>query len=290
MLKSLRTFIQIHRRIKQHATVFSVVVVVFLFGLFMEAYMHDFNLVYITLFFVFSLAFSAGPLGVLNLGHLQAHFVPAGRFFVNQEGRILVNIKNTSLTSSWAITLHGEEVSTLLPHIKGECTTVLPLPYSPQKRGTFTSAPTYLESKYPLSTARLTLTIDENYQGIAYPEPKGKSLESFLNEEETYYGEEKEFDGLREYDGSQRLSHIHWASVAKGEMSVKTFIKETHTPNLVFDFIKAGIDDETRLSQLCLWVLACEKKHLPFAIKLPKRTLSSTKESIDEILTALALF
>ena len=290
MLKSLRTFIQIHRRIKQHATLFSVVVVVFLFGLFMEAYMHDFNLVYITLFFVFSLAFSAGPLGVLNLGHLQAYFVPAGRFFANQEGKILVNIKNNSSMASWSITLHGEDVSVPLPYLKGASSTILSLPYTALKRGTFIYKECYLESKYPLSTARLTLAIDDSYKGVAYPEPKGKSLEAFLNEEETYYGEEKEFDGLRAYDGSQRLSHIHWASVAKGEMSVKTFIKETQTPNLVFDFYKAGLEHETRLSQLTLWVLSCEKKHLPFKIKLPKRTLSSTKESIDEILTALALF
>jgi hypothetical protein len=73
-------------------------------------------------------------------------------------------------------------------------------------------------------------------------------------------------------------------------MSVKTFIKETHTANLVFDFNKAGSNDKARLSQLCLWVLECEKKHLPFAIKMPKHTLSSTKESIDEILTTLAKY
>jgi len=290
MLKSLRTFIQIHRRIKQHATVYSVVVVVLLFGLFMEAYMHDFNLVYITLFFVFSLAFSAGPLGVLNLGHLTSKFIPSGRLFAHQEGRISLQIENTSSTTSWAIRLYGEDVSVALPQLKGQNSKILHLPFIPEKRGTFTYEGCYLESKYPLSTARLTMPIDEHYEGIAYPEPKGKTLEAFLNEEETYYGEEKEFDGLRAYDGSQRLSHIHWASVAKGEMSVKTFIKETQTPNLVFDFIKAGMHDEARLSQLCLWALECEKKHLPFSIKMPRITLSSAKESIDEILTTLAKY
>ena len=290
MLKSLHTFIQIHKSIQQHATIFSLVVVVLLFGLFMEAYMHDFNLVYITLFFVFSLAFSAGPLGVLNLGHLTSTFNPSGRLFAKQEGKLSLTIKNTSTTTSWSVTLHGDKTSAILPQLKGESATILHLNFIPQKRGTFTYEGCFLESKYPLSTARLTLPIDDIYEGITYPEPKGKSLEAFLNEEETHYGEEKEFDGLREYDGSQRLSHIHWASVAKGEMSVKTFIKETQTPNLVFDFIKIGSNDESRLSQLCLWVLECEKKHLPFSIKMPKMILSSTKESTDEILTALALY
>ena len=290
MLKSLRTFIQIHKSIQQHATIFSLMVVIMLFGLFMEAYMHDFNLVYITLFFVFSLAFSAGPIGVLNLGHLKSKFIPSGRLFAKQEGNLSLHIKNISTSTSWSVTLQGDETSRHLTQLKGESSKILHLPFTPKKRGSFTYEGCFLESKYPLSTARLTLPIADTYEGVIYPEPKGKSLETFLNEEETYYGEEKEFDGLREYDGSQRLSHIHWASVAKGEMSVKTFIKETQTPNLVFDFIKTSSNDEARLSQLSLWVLECEKKHLHFTIKMPKGLLNSAKESIDEILTTLALY
>ena len=289
-MKSLRTFIQIYRGIKQHATLFSAVLVVLLFALFMQAYMHDFNLVYITLFFLFSFAFSAGPLGVLNLGHLKSTFVPSTRFFTGQEGKISLNVSNNSTTTSWAVTLYGKGVSTPLSSLAGEKSIILHLPYTPQKRGRFTYGDCYLESKYPLSTARLTLPIKEVYQGIAYPEPKGKSLAAFLNEEETYYGEEKEFDGVREYDGTQKLSHIHWASVAKGEPSVKLFSKETKRANLAFDFIKAGTNDEARLSQLCLWVLTCEKKRLPFTITLPKEILDSSKESIDEILTTLATY
>jgi len=252
--------------------------------------MHDFNLVYITLFFVFSFAFSAGPLGVLNIGNLKAKFVPSGRFFAREEGKVLVEVSNTSSTPSWAVTLHGVDDFVALSYLKGESSTTLSLPFTPNKRGKFIYGDAYLESRYPLSTARLTLAIEDDYKGITYPEPKGKSLEAFLSEEETYYGEEKEFDGLRDYDGSQKLSHIHWASVAKGELSVKTFIKETQTANLVFDFYKAGSDDEARLSQLCLWTLACEKKHLSFSIKLPKVQLFSHKESIDEILTAIASY
>ncbi len=289
-MNSLRKFIQIHRRIKQHATIFSAVVVVLLFGLFMEAYMHDFNLVYITLFFVFSLAFSAGPIGVLNIGNLETSFLPSGRFFAKEEGMILLRITNTSSTSSWSITVHGKEVAIPLPQIQGHTSETVKLPYTPSKRGTFVYDGCYLESRYPLSTARLTSPVAQRYEGLAYPQPKGKSLEAFMNEEETNYGEEKEFDGLQVYDGTQKLSHIHWASVAKGEMAVKVFSKETQTPNLNFRFIEAGGDDESRLSQLCLWVLSCEKKHLPFTLFLPNRRLSSSKESIDEILEALARY
>ncbi len=289
-MKSLRTFAQIYKRIDQHATRYSVVVVVLLFGLFLEAYMHDFNLVYITLFFVFSLAFSAGPIGILNLGHLQASYVRSGRLFAHQEGHISMQIENDSATTSWSVILRHEDTSIPLGPLKGDTSTIVQLPVLPDKRGSFTHKGCYLESKYPLSTVRLVMKIDDTYQGLVYPEPKGIPLHTFLQQEENAYGEEKEFDGLRAYDGSQKLSHIHWASVAKGEMSVKVFSKETQTPKLVFNFYTAGTNDESRLSQLCLWVLECEKQHLLFMIQMPKRVLNSAKESTDVILETLAKY
>lgn len=290
MMRSLRTFAQIYRRVEQHATRYSIIVVVLLFGLFLEAYMHDFNLVYITLFFVFSLAFSAGPIGVLNLGNLEAHYTRSGRLFANQEGKIAIKVQNNSSTASWSVTLRDEDHFVLLDHLKGHTSKILHLPVMPSKRGTFIHKGAYLESKYPLSTVRLVLKLNEIFKTIVYPEPKGIPLRSYIHQEENHYGEEKEFDGLRAYDGSQRLSHIHWASVAKGDMSVKVFSKETQTPNLVFHFQTAAKSDEARLSQLCLWVLECEKQKLPYMIQMPKKLLMSKKESTDDILKYLARY
>ena len=289
-MKSLRTFAQIYKRIDQHATRYSAVVVVLLFGLFLEAYMHDFNLVYITLFFMFSLAFSAGPIGILNLGHLEASYVPSGRLFAHQESHLSMQIYNDSMSTSWSIMLRHEDASVPLNQLKGERSTILHLPVTPNKRGSFTHKGCYLESKYPLSTVRLVMKINETFSGIVYPEPKGIPLHSFLQQEEKHYGEEKEFDGLRDYDGSQKLSHIHWASVAKGDLSVKVFSKETQTPKLIFNFYTAATDDESRLSQLSLWVLECEKQNLPFMIQMPNRVLNSAKESTDVILETLARY
>ncbi len=290
-MTSLRTFIQIHRSIKQHATIFSLLVVVMLFGLFLEAYMHDFNLVYITLFFVFSFAFSAGPLGVLNLGNLQTTFRKQGRFFVRKPSPIRLNIKNTSTNTSWSLLLYGQDATAVeIPFIKGESSQQVSLEFTPTKRGTFIYKGCYLESKYPLSTARLTKSIEERYDGIAYPEPKGISLQSYISTQETHTGEEKEFDGLSKYDGSQKVSYLHWASVAKGDMSVKRFTKENERKDLVFIFNNIKGDTEARLSQLTLWVLACEKYRHHFSIQLPNQRLNVQKESIDEILDALARY
>ncbi|MEA2048941.1 MAG: hypothetical protein U9O64_10925 [Campylobacterota bacterium] len=288
-MKSLLKFIQIRRSVKQHATIFSLVVVIMLFGLFMEAYMHNFNLVYITLFFVFAFAFSAGHFGMNNIIHLQVTFAKQGRIFANKESQLRINIHNTSKTDAWAIVLHGKENAKIeIPRVKLESKITVLLPCTIHQRGNFTYTGCFLESKYPLSTARLTRPIKETYSGLAYPEPKGISLHSFISQQETHLGEEKEFDGLSSYDGTQKLSHLHWASVAKGEMAVKRFTKETKIKNLNFIYDTLKGDKEIRLSQLTLWVLECEKQKLNFEIVLPKRILRSHKESIDAILETLA--
>ena len=59
---------------------------------------------------------------------------------------------------------------------------------------------------------------------------------------------------------------------------------------LYFDFEKLKGTQEERLSQLTLWSLECEKYKLNFTIKLKGKILNSKKESIDEILTHIALF
>jgi len=290
-MKSLRKFIQTHRSIRQHATIFSLVVVVTLFGLFLEAYMHDFNLVYITLFFVFSFAFSAGPMGVLNLGNLHVSFAKQRRFFANEKSNIVLNVNNPTDTTLWDIKLcKDKNIYAHIPYIKAKSKQNITLPFTPSKRGFFTYEGCYTESKYPLSTARLTKELDENLKGIAYPEPKGIALESLLQTQETNIGEEKEFDGLNAYDGSQKISHIHWASVAKGEVLVKHFSKETDIKDLNFIFNNIRGDTEFRLSQLCLWVLTCEKQRVSFSITLPNKIINSHKKSIDDILKILAKY
>lgn len=290
-MKSLRIFIQTHRRVWQRGTWYSLLVVIMLFGFFLEAYMHNFNLVYITLFFVFAIAFSAGPIGTFNLGRLDVEFNGSSRLFANMEGKLFFKIKNQSRTSSsWAVEIYCDDSTSLIGTVKNATTKSVSIDIKPKKRGYFECEDNYLQSLFPLSTVRFILPIDDSCKSVVYPEPKGISLRSFINRQKSYFGEEKDFDGLSTYSGVESLSRIHWASVAKGDILVKKFIHEEHTQELAFKFKDAGKNDEERLSQLCLWVLASERSRQPFTIEMPQKLLSSKKESIDEILNHLARY
>ena len=93
------------RKVRQHVTKQSVVLLVFIVGLFFEAYMHNFNLVYIALFFLLGLAMAAIPVGILNIGKLRPHWEGCGRLFANEEGACRVRIDNPSSTPAWGIDL-----------------------------------------------------------------------------------------------------------------------------------------------------------------------------------------
>jgi len=289
-MKYLHIFIQTHRRVIQRGTWYSLLVVIMLFGLFLEAYMHNFNLVYITLFFVFGIAFSAGSIGTFNLGRLEGKFNCSSRLFANLEGKLYFDIINNQKLTSWAIELHCNELKTLVGYIRGNTKETSSIDIIPKKRGYLECQDIYLQSFFPINTVRFVLPLETNLKSIVYPEPKGISLRSFLNKQKSYFGEEKDFDGLAPYSGIESPTRIHWASVAKGEIAVKTFSHEEHTQELYFKFKDAGNSDEARLSQLSLWVLACEKSQHPFVIEMPNKILSSKKESIDEILTHLAKY
>ncbi|WP_345985852.1 DUF58 domain-containing protein [Sulfurimonas sp. HSL-1656] len=278
------------KRVRQRATRFSLLVVVLLFGLFLEAYMHNFNLVYITLFFVFASAFAAGPLGLRNLGCLEAEPSGCERLFARRSAQCHFKIRNTSALGAWAVELHGAGSVQPLPEIPPHTTVTATLPLAPERRGRFEAGPCTLQSLFPLSTVRFVLEIAKSCEHIVFPEPKGEPLRSFLLRRRSPFGDETDFEGLRSYSGAESPSRIHWPSVARGELAVKHFDREQRTETLRFEFLRSGRDDESRLSQLTLWTLECEAARLPFSILMPRRELDSKKEGIDAILTYLALY
>lgn len=289
-MNSLRTFWSIRKRVRQRATLFSLLVVVLLFGLFLEAYMHNFNLVYITLFFVFAAAFAAGPIGVRNLGSLEAEFAGCDRLFANREGACRFQIHNPSTLSAWAVELHSALGSTLLSELPPHTKKRVKLLLTPQRRGRIDAGPCFLQSLFPLATVRFIHEIEAACSLVVYPEPKGEPLRSYLLRRRAPFGDEMDFDGLARYSGVESLSRIHWPSVAKGEVAVKTFEHETQSDTLQFEFYRCGNDDETRLSQLALWAVECERSRQPFTIVMPHTVLDSRRENIDAILEYLALY
>ncbi|MFT7880826.1 MAG: hypothetical protein ABXS91_10580 [Sulfurimonas sp.] len=287
---SLQTLSQTRKRLKQKATLGSLLVVVMLFGLFLEAYMHNFNLVYIVLFFVFALAFLASPLGIVNMANLSLSFQGSDRLFANETAHLYLALKNHKGAESYALQLKCIHTSLFIPSLKAQSKEILTLSHTPEKRGKLDIGECRIQSLFPLATIRFVLPVKLTVDKVIYPRPKGISLETFLSRQKGRYGQESDFEGITLYTGSAPLSKIHWPSVAKGESALKKFAYEIPLEQLNFDFYQAGKSDEERLSQLTYWILECETQNLEFQVEMPHQTLNSKRMSIDEILEKLALY
>jgi len=296
----LTHFISINKSVSSRATKYLGLLVIIMIALFLEAYMHNFNIVYITLFIVFSLAVSGCYFGRKNLYHLSLLALPEGRIFATKPAPLKWRIINHASNPAYDITctVRGEDLPSESKNDESSQTfksieqdTLLTLSSYFKQRGKADWPKVTFESRFPLLHVKFFKVENTERKLIIYPEPKGLSLEQYLKEQPSNYGERSDFEGIRRYDSSDIPSLIHWPSLAKGgDMMSRNFSYTAQLKTLHFDFLSCGENDEARLSQLCLWILECEKQGRDFTLVMPHEIYNSKKETIDAILQKLSTF
>jgi len=282
-------FIRIHREVTSRHTSWLWLLIALMVGLFLQAYMHNFNIVYITLFVLFGVASSSCFFGRLNLFYLEASPLPPGRIFAKSASLLRWQIHNRSDQTRYDLVLTCNDVSVTLKALEQSAIVTLPMVF--ETRGMQTIDTLKVTSSFPMPHVRFLKTLLPSERCIVYPAPEGLPLEQRFRAHEALQGERHDFEGLRRHDSSDALSLIHWPSLAKGgELLSRRYSFIQPNTLLHFDFKTAGESDEARLSQLCLWVLECEKSGRPFTLSMPQQHFDSAKEGIDAILTALALY
>ncbi|WP_456480581.1 hypothetical protein [Nautilia sp.] len=225
-----------------------------MFILFAAGYVHNNNLAFIALFFLFSLSAVSVVLGRVNIGVAEIK-VPEIRIFANQ--RVKIPFKK--------INFIGEAEDEFVFSKRGVNETEV-----------------LLKSNYPLKLAVFYKKVP--FKVLVYPELKGRGIEDvFLNSRA-----EEEFKGLKRYN-FEEPKYIHWPSLAKGDLQSKVFGGETHIRKFVFDYAKTPGTKEEKISQIALWAYEAFQKGYVFSIVLPDMTIDS-KEGFDEVFKKLALY
>jgi len=261
-------------------------------GLFLQAYMHNFNIVYITLFFLVGFGIVSEFMGRTNLSRLDAALLSRGRFFARTPAAYRLRLTNRGDTPSYAVTVENGRSRSEVRRVDAASAAIVTLEAQFDTRGAAVLPPAALESFYPLPHLRFGKRFEEQPPLVIYPEPKGEPLQELLARQRAAAGERDDFEGIRRYESGDTASLIYWPSVARGETVMsKHFLYEEPSRTLRFEFAASGSDDEARLSQLTLWVLECEKASLPFKIAMPGGVeLDSAEEGIDAILETLARY
>jgi uncharacterized protein (DUF58 family) len=253
--------------------------------------MHNYNIVYIMMFFLVGVAGASSLYGIANISSIKIKLLSRERFFASTPASYTLCIINDSTSSVYDITLKSEEATKHIKVIKAQENTLLKFTTSFHKRGNAKLPSTTVSSLFPLPHERKYKEINLKEHLFVYAQPKGSSLFSIYNKDNSLNGEIDEFDGIRDFIQGENISYIHWASLAKDEkFKSKTFLYEDEQKTLHFSYDKLTGESEDRLSQLTLWVLECEKHHLDFTLEVSTKLLDSKEQSIDEILTTIASY
>lgn len=290
-MKSFKTYISILKNIKNRPTKFFFFLVIAIVGLFMQAYMHNYNIVFLVIFFLVGVAGASSIYGVLNLYKIKINLLSSNRFFAQTDTEYKLLITNDREFPSFDINITSKKNLIHLKSIEPHHSQTISLKEKFDTRGLNALSDVRIDSSFPLPHELKYKDFKINKNIVVYAKPKGISLFKLYNKNSTINGEIDDFEGIKTFNQGDSTSYIHWASLAKNDsLMVKNFIYENETQKLHFDFKTLQGTDEERLSQLTLWVLECEKYKLDFTINLNAKLLDSKKMDTDEILKTIAKY
>jgi uncharacterized protein (DUF58 family) len=104
---------------------------------------------------------------------------------------------------------------------------------------------------------------------------------------------DEDFAGLRAYEPGVPLKHMAWKVLARGgEAAVQSYASFAAQPEWLEWSSLEGQDAETRLSQLCLWVLESEAAQRVYGLRIPGKEIPPARGAAHRFacLRTLALF
>ncbi|MEA3369979.1 MAG: DUF58 domain-containing protein [Campylobacterota bacterium] len=290
-MQSLKTLLSIHKNVKVRATKYFILLVLAIVSLFIQAYMHNYNIVYIMMFFLTAVAGTSTIFGMLNLSPLELKLLSNTRVFATKTSPLTFLANNSANYAIYDLDFSYENKSTYLSNLVANNSKVISLDFSFSKRGEEKLGSIHVESFFPLIHERKFRDFLLEEKILVYPNPKGISLEQKMSQAKHSSGDLDDFKGLTRFEQGENFSAIHWASLAKNErLMAKRFEYSQAQEKLFFSFNELSGDTEDRLSQLTLWVLEAEKYGYAFKLELGSTIFDSKKVGIDAILDALAQY
>ena len=172
------------------------------------------------------------------------------------------------------------------------------LPVVAERRGWFSPGRVTLATRFPLGLFRAWVRLDTGQRCLAYPRPEGEqpmpaSEPDARGENGSRAQGEDEFAGLREYRPGDSARRVHWKAVAREQgVPVKVFSGGPAGVAWLRWREARGADTESRLSQLCRWVVDADALGLRYGFALPGVEIAPGRGDAHRhaCLEALALF
>lgn len=173
------------------------------------------------------------------------------------------------------------------------------LPVPAPNRGLLRPGRIMISTRFPLGLFQAWSTIHINQVCVVYPRPAGQDhLPAPVSANS--YGQDgprpgtNDFMGFRQYQPGDSIRNIAWKTLAREqELLVKRFSGDGgHTLMLSWEDVSHLPSIETRLSQLCRWIISAGQQGLFYGLDIPGTRIEPERGDLHqgECLEALARF
>lgn len=149
-------------------------------------------------------------------------------------------------------------------------------PVQSHQRGILASKRLKISTDFPLGLFIAWSYFQPDYDCLVYPEPKGREQLPLytLIEDDADFGSQSgtdDFAGFRKYRAGDPIHSIAWKAFAKEQgLLVKQFSgKGSQTLILSWESVLHINNIESRLSQLCYWILLAEQTSIHYGLEIP---------------------
>jgi uncharacterized protein (DUF58 family) len=253
----------------------------------------------------FALAFILASLGMVSILHTYRNIagliLRAGRapaVFRGDMARFNITVENHSAQTRYSVYLQGHGQTATVADIAAHSSTSVQLSLPAKRRGRLPLEIITVHSCYPLGLFRAWSYVRLDMQCLVYPRPADTarppaSTGSDNGRRPRQTSGTEDFLGLRAYAHGDSLRHVHWKSLAREQELLTKQFGDTETATRWLDWnLLAGMDNESRLSQLCRWVLDAEQAGVRYGLRIPGQSIAPNRgnQHRHHCLQALALF
>jgi uncharacterized protein (DUF58 family) len=294
-------------------TRYGMILVLFLFVMFLGAVNYSNSMGHLLVFLLVSVAHTAMLYTHRNIRHLKLQHIHAAPTFCGESAQFNVTVENTGTQAVHQILLstrpdeptkwrffsfiRGFLPNARIPHIAALENQRAELNILTTQRGYQSLGTVKLSTQFPLGLFNSWMQIATEAKVLVYPKPVGDlPLPTQIDEGQRYQPSmEKgldDFAGLQKYRVGDPVHRIAWKkSVKSPELQTKQFSGQ-QSGKLTLNWGDTQGDVETRLSQLCQWLLRCEQHGIATRLHLPNQSVpfGQGKPHLTQCLTALALF
>ncbi len=213
-----------------------------------------------------------------NIYGLCLHITPAAPVFVDEYAVFTVRALSPTGTRSLLLP------STTGPvHLQAQVERHLELRVPARQRGWLPLGTVRVSTQYPAGLFRAWTLLPGGVRGLVYPrpEPPRHAPAQQLVEEEHALSNPlhvqtgaNDFQGFRTYQPGDPPRSIAWKSLRSDTLLINRFSDPAQS-RLVLDWHALTGDPETRLSQLCSWVLQAEQSQNSYALRLPGNNIAT---------------